>query len=222
MEEATNVVSSIQVALQNTWSTIAGFVPTLISALIIWIIGWFIARSLRWAATKVLKAVQFDDLADRLGINEFLGKGGMKHKASSLIATLIYWIIMFTVLVMVFNTLGLEVVSDLLNKVILFIPNIIVACILLVVGMYLAEFVSGLVAGALKGGNFSSPDMVAKIAYYAVMFLTVTLALNQLNIGDGIIDNIVQIVLGALGIALALAFGLGGRDWAKKQIDNYL
>lgn len=216
------VVDAIKNSLTGTFNTVAEFIPTLISALLILIVGWIIAKLVKWAIAKVLKAVSFDNLADKVGVNSFLKKGGMKQSASGLISTLVYWIIMFTVLVTFFNSLGLDVVSNLLNKVILFIPNIIVACVLLIVGMYLAEFVSGIVVGTLKGGSYENPETIGRIAYGAVTFFTIALALNQLGIGQGIINNVVSIVLGALGIALAISFGLGGKDWAAGMVNKHL
>ena len=215
-----DVVSALRDSLSGTFNTFASFIPKLFGALIILLIGWLIARAIRFALSKVLKAVKFDDLTEKVGINGHLANAGLKARGSDLIAKLGYWIVMFTVLVMFFNSLGLEVVSNLLNDVIKFIPNIIVGCILLVVGMYLAQFVQGLAEGALKAGGFSNPGLVGKIAYGAIMFLTVTLVLNQLHIGDGILDKIIGIVLGALGLGLSIAFGLGGQDWARKTIND--
>lgn len=215
-----DVVVAIKESLSSTFNGFAAFIPKLFGALVILLIGWLIARAIKFALSKVLKAVNFDALTEKVGINGYLAKAGLKARGSDLIAKLGYWIVMFTVLVMFFNSLGLEAVSGLLNDVIKFIPNIIVACILLVVGMYLAQFVQGLAEGALKAGGFSNPGLVGKIAYGAVMFLAVTLVLNQLHIGDGILDKIISIVLGALGLGLSLAFGLGGQDWARKTINS--
>lgn len=212
---------SLQTALQGTYNTTANFLPKLISAIVLLLIGWIIARSLKWALYKVLKAIKFDNLADKVGINGYLAKGGLKSSASGIISKLGYWIVMLTVLILFFNTLGLESVSGLLQDVIKFIPNIIVACILLIVGMYLAEFVSGLVVAALKGGDFDNPNLVGRIAYGAVMFFTIAIVMNQLGIAEDLVNNVVGIILGGLGLATAIAFGLGGRDWAGRLINKY-
>jgi len=213
-----NVIESIQSALTSTFTTAGEFLPKLIGALIIFLIGWIVAKILRTVINKVLKAIKFDDIADSIGINGMLAKGGLKTRASGMLATLVYWIVMFVTYISVFNTLGLEVVSNLLRDAVGFIPKIIVAMILLVVGPYIGKFVSELVSGSLKASGFAKADLVTKIAYGAVMFFTVTLALNHLGIGDGIIDKVVGIVLGALGLGLSIAFGLGGKEWAAEQI----
>ena len=211
-----------QEALINFFNTAAAFLPKLIGALIILIIGWIIAKMVKWAAAKILKTVKFDSFTDRLGINSFLKKGGMTQSSSGVLSGLVYWVIMLSVLNVFFNSLGLEVVSNLLNKVILYIPNIIVGCILLVVGMYLAELVSGLVVGALRGSGFENAEMIGKITNFVIMFFVFSIVLSQLGIAEELVETVVGIVLGALGLALSLAFGLGGREWASKVLDKYV
>lgn len=213
-----DVVNSIQEALTSTLTTAGEFVPKLIGAIVIFLIGWIVAKILRTIINKVLKAVKFDDIADSIGINGFLAKGGLKKRASGMLSTLVYWIVMFVTWGLVFDSMGLEVVSNLLTDVVQYIPNVIVACILLVVGTYLAQFVSGLVSASLKASGFKNEELVTKVAYGAVMFFTVVLVLNQLGIGQGILDKVVSIVLGGLGLGLAIAFGLGGKDWAADMI----
>lgn len=213
-----NVIESIQSALTSTFNTAGEFIPKLIGAIIIFLIGWIIAKILRTVINKVLKAIKFNDIADSIGINGMLAKGGLKTRASGMISSLVYWIVMFVTYISVFDTMGLEVVSNLLRDAVGFIPKIIIAMILLVVGTYIAKFVSELVSGALKASGFAKADLVTKIAYGAVMFFTVSLVLTQLGIGEGIIDKVVGIVLGALGLGLSIAFGLGGKDWAAEQI----
>ncbi len=217
-----NVIDEIAKSLQNMFSRIGDILPTLISALIILILGWLIAKVIKWLLLKLLRAINVDTLADKVGVNDYLVKGGVKKKTSGLLATLGYWIVMFTMLTMFFNTLGLDVVSNLLTDVVHYLPNIIVACLLLIVGMYLAEFVSSLVVAALKGGDFDSPHVVGKIAYTAVLFFTVALVLDQLNIGGDIIRNVVTVIMSGAGLAFAIAFGLGGKDWAASLLNKYL
>jgi len=219
-EQALDLGNTIKSSLVGTFNSIAEFLPTLISALVLLLIGWIIAKIVKGILSRVLNAVNFDSVADKVGVNGFLAKGGMKHRASSLIATLGYWIVMFTTLVTFFNTLGLEVVSDLLTDVIKYIPNIIVGCLLLVVGMYLAEFVSGLVVGALQGGGYNNPELIGRISYGAVMFFAVAIVLEQLGIGGNIINTVVTVIMSGAGLALALAFGLGGREWAGNLINK--
>jgi len=220
MDKSLEIVDQLRGSLQGTFNSIAEFLPKLIGAFIILLITWFVARAIKWAVFKILKALKFNDIADRVGINSKLKDAGLKSDAAGWMAKLAYWAVMFTGYILFFNTLGLEVVSDLLNKVVSYIPQLIVGCILLIVGMFLADFVRDLVKATLKSGSFDNPNLVANIAYGAIMFLTISIVMNQLNIGGDIINTIVTAVLGGLSIAVAIAFGLGGRDWAAKTINK--
>ena len=223
MDSVKTTFQIVEESLSNFFTTTAQFLPTLFGALLILVLGWLIAKMIKWAVHRILKTIGFNDLTGRLGINNYLAKGGIKTTGAGLIASLVYWIIMLSVLNTFFNSLGLEVVSTLLNSVILYIPNIIVGCILLVIGMYLAEFVSGFVVAALKSGNFdgSNAETLGRVAYGAVMFFVVAMVFSQLGIGKEIVESIVQIVLGGLGLAVAIAFGFGGRDWAAHIVNTY-
>ena len=220
MDQVTNLTDALMGALGTTMESIGVFVPKLLGALFIWIIGGFIAKAIRWEAEKILKTVKFNDVADKIGLSEKLKAGGVKSSASGLLTKMVYWMIMFIVYMLAFNALGLEVVSDLLTSVVQFIPKIIIACILLIVGMFLADFVKDMVKATLKSGSFDNPNLVANIAYYAVMFVAVSMAINTVGIGGDIINTIVTAVFGALSLGLAIAFGLGGRDAAARTINK--
>ena len=194
------------------------FLPKLISALIILLIGYIIAKVVKRVLQEVLKAVKFNDIADKMGINGFFAKSGLKSDASGMIGKMGYWMIMLTTLIMFFDNLGLPQVSGLLTDAVAFIPKLLVGCILLVIGMYAANFLKDMVIATLKGGGFGSPNIVGNITYGAVMFLTVSMVLNQIGIGGDIVNTVVTSVLGGLSIATAIAFGLGGKDWAAAQI----
>ncbi len=216
------IIEIIRASMNNFFVQFAEALPRILGAIVLLVIGWLIAKIVKWGIKRLLRAIKFENLTTRLGINNFLTRGGVKSTSSSLIASLFYWLIMLMVLVMFFNSLGLEIVSKLLNDVILFIPNIIVACILFVVGMYLADFVKTLVTTTLRGAESEYADIAGKLARAAVLFFTVSIVLTQLNIGTEIIQTIIQMTLGGLGLALAIAFGLGGKDWAKDMVDKYL
>jgi hypothetical protein len=212
-----------QDALYNFFIQVSGFIPKLIGALIILIIGYFIARSLRWTAQKALGFLKVDALFDRSGVNNLLAKTGMDLSATKVIADMFYWIVMLAVWVMFFNTLGLEVISNLINQVILFIPNLIVACLIIAVGMYLGDFVEKIVTATLNStGQSENAGTLASIAKGGVIFLTATIALSQLGIGGAVINSVVQSVFGGLALAFGIAFGMGGKDWAAGIVNRYL
>jgi hypothetical protein len=191
---------------------IGDFMPNILAAIVILIIGWIIAKLLKAAVARVLKLVKFATLTDRAGIDEFLAKGEVKQSAADLIAVLVYWLVMLIVLVTAVNALGLEVASQLLNQILLYIPNIIVAVIVIVVGLYAANFVAALVRTAAANAGIAEAGFVAAISRFALIIFTFAIALNQLRIGREIVANGFLVLLGAAALGAALAFGLGARD----------
>ncbi len=199
----------------------ASLMPVIINAVLTLIIGWIIARLVKWIVYRLSHALGIDKLAQKSGVHKFLEKRGIKNGFSGIIASIGFWAIILIVMVNFFNQLGLEVVSDLLNQFVLFIPNVLIACVLIILGFYLAEFVSGLVAGSLEENNFENPDLVGRLVFYSIGFFTVAIALTQIGIGEAIITNIVSIFFGSIGLAFAIAFGFGAKDWASSIVKKY-
>jgi hypothetical protein len=215
-------IQIVQSSLLSFFAQISAFLPKLLGALLILIIGTIIARGLRWTVTKTLGLIAFDTIIEKVNIDKYLAKAGVSKKPSELVAGLIYLVIMLAIYVAFFNSLGLEVISDLLNKVIVFLPNVLVASLIMVVGFYLADFVKDIVVAAVKVTAVEKPELFGNIASAAVFFIAGTIALTQLNVGTEIITSIVSAVFGALALALGISFGLGGKDWAASIIAKYL
>jgi len=206
-----DLTDQLQGAFGATFNSIGTFLPKLVSALIILFIGYIIAKIIKRVLTEVLRKVKFNDVADKVGVNGFMSKAGLKSDASGLMGKM---------LTLFFSNLGLPEVSGLLQQAVAFIPKLLVGCILLIVGMFAANFLRDMVVATLKGGGFESPNLVGNITYGAVMFLVVSMVLNQIGIGGDIVNTLVTSVLGGVSIATAIAFGLGGKDWAAQQIKN--
>lgn len=194
--------------------------PNILAAIVILIVGWIIAKLLKAAVARGLKLVKFATLTQRAGIDEFLAKGDVKQSASDVIAVLVYWLVMLIVLVTAVNALGLEVASTLLNQILLYIPNIIVAVVVVVVGLYAANFVAALVRTAAANAGITEAGLIAALSRYALIIFTFAIALNQLRIGQEIVANGFLILLGAAALGAALAFGLGARDLVGKFLGD--
>jgi len=197
------------------------YIPSLINALLILLVGWVIAKIIQWVILRLSHAMGIDNLAKKSGVHRFLEKRGVKNGFSGILSRICFWAIMLIVLVNFFNHLGLELVSDLLNQLLLFIPNVLISCVLIIIGFYLAEFVSSLVFSSLEESNFENPDLIGKLVFYSIAFFTVAIALTQMGIGETIITNIVSIFFGTIGLALAISFGIGGKSWAEEIIKRY-
>lgn len=216
-----NICDEIQSSFQNILQLFIMYIPSIINAILILLVGWLIAKIIQWVILRLSHALGIDRMAEKSGVHRFLEKRGMKKGFSGILSMIGFWAIMLIVMVNFFNHLGLEVVSDLLNQLLLFIPNLLISCVLIIIGFYLAEFVSSLVVSSLEESNFENPELIGKLVFYSIGFFTVAISLTQMGIGETLITNIVSIFFGSIGLALAIAFGFGGRNWAKEIINKY-
>lgn len=207
---------------QQFLNEIATTLPQIIGAILILIIGWIVARVLKRLIIKGLKIIRFDFLTEKAGIEKFLGKGGVKVSAIDLIGTLVYWIIMLVVILATLNSLKLTAASTIFNEIMLYIPNIIVAIIILILGIYFARLLSQVLVTSLKNMEEKTAGTIGNITFYAVIVLTAFIILGQLNIAEQIVNSAFIILFGAICLAFGLAFGIGAKDWATDIIKKYL
>ena len=207
---------------QQFLNEIAVALPQIIGAILILLIGWIIARIVKRLSIKGLKLVRFNYLTEKSGIEKFLDKGGVKVSAIDVIGTLIYWIIMLVVILATLNSLKLTAASTLFNQIMLYIPNIIVAIVILMIGIYLARLVSSVLVTSLKNMEEKTALTIGLVANYAIIVFTVFIILGQLKIAGSIVTYAFILLFGAICLALGLAFGLGGKEWASQVISKYL
>jgi len=209
---------------QELLNEIARAIPQIIGAILILLIGWIVAKVVKKLFVKLLKLVRLNYLTEKSGIEKFLKEGGIKITAIDLIGSLIYWIIMLVVIMASLNTLQLTSARELFNEIVLYIPNIIVAIIVLLLGIYAAKFVSQAIRVTLTNMKDGTVTLIERITYYAIVVLTLFIVLSQLNIAENILNIAFFSIFGALCLAFGLAFGLGGKDFAadllKKLIDK--
>lgn len=205
-------------SLTSFWTQLAGFVPQLLAALLLLFVGWILANLARTGVIKLLDLLRFDSLTDKTGIEAFLKQGHVEISLGRVIANLVYWVIIFIVIVTVSNSLGLHMVAELFNKIVLYIPNVIVAILILVFGILIARILNRLVFAYLNNIGVQGALTISTLSEYAMIIFVVFVALEQLEIGTTLLTAAFQIGFGAVGLALALAFGLGGRDWAASVI----
>ena len=207
----------IQILLESSQeflNEIARAIPMIIGALAILLIGWLIAKLVKRLFIKLLKVVRLSYLTEKSGLENFLKEGGIKLSVTELIGSLFYWIIMLIVIMAALNSLQLTSAKELFNQIILYIPNIIVSIIVFLLGLYVAKFVSQAIVVALKNMKDQTAQFFGKIAYYAIIVLTIFIVLSQLNIAENIVTVAFLLIFGAFCLAFGLAFGLGGKDYA--------
>jgi hypothetical protein len=200
---------------------VGAFVPRLAIALVVVLAGWLIAKTVRFAVTKALRAINFNVLTERAGLDNFLRQGGWPGDTSSLFGVLAYWLVILAALLVAFNGLGLSYIADLLGRVVWFVPNLFVALLVLAFGSYFARFVGEAVSSYFRGAQMRDAVLLGQIARYAVMAFVILIALDQIKVGGDIVRESFLVVLAGVVFALALAFGLAGKDWAAAQIERW-
>lgn len=199
---------------------IGEFLPNILAAIVILIVGWIIAKIFKAAVGRGLRVIRFPSLTAKAGIDDFLKTGGVEKSTTDLVAVLVYWLVMLIVLVAAVTALRLEAASTVLNQILFYIPNIIVAVIVVAVGLYAANFVSAVVRTAVANAGIEQAEFVAAISRYAMIIFTFAIALEQLGIGRDIVTNGFLVLLGAASFAAALAVGLGARDVVAKYLEE--
>lgn len=207
-------IDIVMQSLSSFWTNLAAFVPQALGALILLIIGWIIAKVARTTATHLLKIIKFDKISEKSGIEAFLKQGNVNVTLAAILCELVYWLVMLVVIVTVANSLGLQMVADLFNKIALYIPNIIAAILVLVFGTLLARLINRTTFAYLNNIGVEGASTMSTLAEYAVIVFVFFVALEQLQIGTELLTSAFQIGFGAICLALALAFGIGGKDWA--------
>ena len=210
------------VASLNSFGTeVAAFLPKLIAALVLLLLGWMLAKLARSGVTRLLRLMKFERATEKSGLESFLKHAELEVSIASILGNLAYWLVILLVIVFVANLLGLHVVADLFNQVVLYIPNVIVAILVLVFGTILARFINRLVFAWLNNMEFSGALTVSTFSEYAMLMFVFFMAMEQLQIANELLTAAFVIAFGAVGLAFALAFGLGGRDWAAKVIEEH-
>lgn len=209
-------------SLQTFMNQLAGYLPQLIGAILILIIGWIIAKIVRRIVIRGLRLIRFDMLTEKSGVDRFLVEGGIRMTAVDVIGKLVYWMLLLIIFLAAMNSLGLQVASELLNQVVLYVPNVIVATIILIVGSFLARFVQGVLGVYLKNVGVIGAGAMSTIAHWAILIFAISIALDQLGIGRELVASAFQIAFGAFCLALAIAFGLGARSWAANVVNKGL
>lgn len=197
-------------------SNLLGFLPNLVAAIVILLIGWVVATVLAIVVDKVLDAVRFDDLMRRANVDEAIARSGVRIEPSNLIAQLVKWTVLLVTFMVAADALQLRTVTAALNGIIFYIPNVIAAIIIVSLGMFLANFVANLVRGASASIKMDTANMLAAVAYWTIVLFAVLAAVGQLNIAPAFVQTLYTALIGAAALAAAIAFGLGLRDTARE------
>jgi hypothetical protein len=210
-------VSTLE-SMKNFWLEAGTYLPSLLATGVVLLVGWLVARIARKAAIRILRLMRVDLLAEKVGIENFLLQGSVRYTTVTLLANFVYWLIMFTVILAALNSLGMQSAASLFNKVLLFIPNVVVAVLVLMFGAFFARIVRSISYTYLSNIGISGADLIGHTAQWAILLFAISIALDQLSIGGQLLQSAFQIGFGAVCLAFAIAFGLGGKEWAGQVI----
>lgn len=204
--------------LRDVMSRLAHFVPTLLLALAILIVGYVLAHAFEKLLVRVLKMLEFDKVADKMGLGHMLRIGGVKEKPSELIGLSIYWVFMIAALITAVKTFGLTAVSGLLDTILGFIPGVIGGLLVLTIGMLIAKVVSSLVYIVAKNADMPLPETVSRLCKYAIMVFVFITFLKEIGFA-ALLEGHYTMFIGGIVFAVSLAFGLAGKDIAARYLD---
>jgi Conserved TM helix len=213
-------IDTFLASMNSFWVQLVNFVPKLLAVIVILFFGWVVAKLVRSAVKRTLELMHFDKFAQKSGLEAFMNHGNFSVTLSGIISQVVYWLVIIIFVITGANMLNLTEVAVLLQQLAAYLPHIIVAILVLIFGTLLARFINRLVFAWLHSIKFSRALAVSTSAEYGIQILAIFIALEQLGIGMQLIHSLFVIVFGAFFFALALAFGLGGRDWAAKVIED--
>lgn len=222
--ETERAMESINIAVEPLRALLfqaGAFLPRLGIALAVVLVGWLLGKALRYGAVKALRAFNFQVLTQRSGVDDFLQQGGTSKDTSDLFGMVVFWIVLLASMVIASSGLGLVQVTELLGRALLFLPRLMVAMLVLVFGMYFARFVGQSVLAWCREAGIGDGEILARIVRYAIAVFVLLIAIDHIDIGGGLVQRTFLILLTGVVLALALAFGIGGRDRAAALLERW-
>ena len=200
--------------LRNALSVFLAYIPQLIGAIVILIVGYFVARALQAVVSRVLQAIGFDGWMERGGIKQFFDRARTRETPATVLGKLVFWLVFIIAITMAADALGIRQVSAVLAQLIAYIPSIIAAILILVLAALLANFLAGIVRGA------TGSDLLSNIARYAIIIYAAFAAITELGIAVQLTAPTFLIILGAVALAAAIAFGFGAQNVARDIVEK--
>ncbi|MDO8495175.1 MAG: hypothetical protein Q7S32_01440 [bacterium] len=210
----------VRTSLLTLWSAVAGFLPRLIAAIVVFLVGWLVAVLIAKLAYHVVRVLQVDKALDSINFKKAWERSGFKLNSPLFFYELVKWFFVIVFLMAAANILGLVEVSEFLRTVVLYIPNVLVAAVVLLIGILVAKFLEGLVTASVRAAELVSANFLGALTRWSVVVFSLLIALAQLGIAADIIRIIVVGVVAAISLAIGLAFGLGGQEHASTFLAN--
>ncbi len=213
----TDVVSG---SLLNLWYGFISFVPNLVGALIVLIIGLIVAAALALVIERIFDAIRLDAFFVKLGLKPYFDRAGLKLRPSYFLGRLVYWFVVVAFLLAASSSLGLYALSAFLQSVLNYLPNVIAAVLIMLATVVLASFLRRMVVASVLCANLSAPHFLGALVWWIVVVFGFLTALSQLNIAAATIQTLITGFIAMLALSGGLAFGLGGKDYANHLLSK--
>lgn len=216
-----SIGASIKTSFGEAIGVTLAWLPRLLAFFLIVLIGWIVSALLARVVGTLLRTIKFNEVMAQIGVGGFLGRMRSGLDASGLVAGAVKWVIRFVVLLIAFDALGLPAISDVLRQFLIWLPNLVVAITVLVLAGIGARALGDLVRGTTSEAGFKNPDTLANVAMTAVWIFGVVIAVNQVGIGEMLVNTLFTGAVASLALAAGLAFGMGGRDLAARKLNDW-
>ena len=213
-------IQILQASVLELWQSIVSFLPLVLGAVVVFVIGVIIAVVLQRAVIKLVQLLRIDEMAAKLDLKRSLEKIGIRLNIAELLGWIVKWFFIIVALIAATDILGWDQVTDYLKQVVLFIPNVIIAVIILLAGILLANFVRNVVKSGVEAAKLASADFLSGISKWAILIFSFMAALVQLQIAPELINTLFTGLVAMLALGGGLAFGLGGKEHASRFLDR--
>lgn len=220
MTETVVASDIVRASLLTLWSAVAGFVPRFVAALVVFLVGWLIAVLLGKAAYHIIRILHIDNALSRVGFRRAWEKSGFRLDSPLFFYELVKWFFIIVFLMAATNIMGLVQVTEFLRTVVYYLPNVIVAAFILLIGILVAKFLEDLVVGSVKAAGLVSANFLGTLTRWSVFVFSLLIALAQLKVAEDVIRIVIIGIVAAISLALGLSLGLGGVKHAESMIDG--
>ncbi|MDP2684646.1 MAG: hypothetical protein Q8P20_06425 [bacterium] len=217
MNEVTQIVVN---STSNFWTKFVDYLPTLILALVLLFVGFILAWLFEIISRRIMKFIMLDKIVEKIGLRSLFDKAGLKVSFTRLLSGVVYWFVLLVFLASVVNVLGLNQLTDFLNSLVAYLPNVIAAVAILIIGILVANLLYGIVKNASESAKLKSSNFLASLTKWSIFVFAFIAALVQLKIASDLLTVLFTGIVVMISIAGGLAFGLGGKDAAKDIINK--
>jgi small-conductance mechanosensitive channel len=216
-----SLFDSLSLSFGGLWGGVASFLPSFILAIVVFVLGLLIASMVGRVVEKVFESVKLDSFLSKLGLTPYFERAGMQLKSARFLGRLVYWFIVVVFLVAVSDSLKLFTLSDFLRDLLNYIPNVVVAALMLLATVVLANFAKKVVIASVSGAKLKASKFLGAVVWWAIMVFGIISSLPRLGLDLMILNALVTGLIAMIALAGGLAFGLGGKEYASHLISKF-